>query len=193
MQGLRIKGFLLSPPAAAGCIAVLVLALAVEKHADGLLWEMAWVCHIATYCMCLGLALRRSSLVAGALVLWAGLTLPSFVFFLVTGGTATTLSWLAHLLPPLLCLCIVPPPRWSGAAGVLAAGLALVAWACGAAVVTTLQHPVNLALVPMPLANGASVAPISPLGLLCLALYLVALRRLLAWSARKVLATGSAS
>jgi len=193
MRPVRILGVEVASRFAAVLVAVLVLALAVEKAAHGTLWEMAWVCHIATYGMCLGLALRRASLVAGALVLWAGLTLPSFVFFLVSGGSATVLSWLAHLLPPLLALCFVPPPRWTRAAGVLAVVLALLAWSCGAVIVTTSGDPVNLALVAMPLANGGSIAPLSALGLAALACYLLGLRWLVAWSARKVLATGSAS
>jgi hypothetical protein len=95
-----------------------VLALhAAQKLEHGLLGEMLWTCHVASFLIGVGLLTRRTWLVAVGTLFHLAVGAPAYLLDVIVLRTTTFTSVLVHAVPPLAGLLSLrnaaPWPRWT--------------------------------------------------------------------------------
>ena len=131
-----------------------VLALhAAGKLEHGLLGEMLWACHVASFLVGIGLLTRQTWLVAVGTLFHLAVGVPAYVLDVIVLRKTTFTSVLVHAVPPVAGLLALrheaPWPRWTP----IAAGSLYIALIPISRWLTEPALNVNLAFTPwLPLA-----------------------------------------
>jgi hypothetical protein len=128
---------------------VLLLHAVIAKLPYGLLPEMFFACHVATFIVGIGCLLQRRSLVLFGFSFHIGAGLWGYIFDLIDTRTTTWTSVLVHLLPLAVGFYEVrraPMPRWAP----LASFVFLFSMVVLAYFVTPPALNINLAHKPWP-------------------------------------------
>jgi len=128
-----------------------VLALhAAQKLEYGLLGEMLWACHVASFLIGVGLLTRRTWLIAVGTLFHLAVGAPAYLLDVMVLRTTTFTSFLVHAVPPVAGLLALrneaPWPRWTP----IAAGSLYVALIPISRWLTEPALNVNLAFTPWP-------------------------------------------
>jgi hypothetical protein len=132
---------------------------AAHKLEQGLLAEMLWACHVASFSIGLGLLTHQTWLVAAATLFHVAAGVPAYVLDMIVLRSTTVTSVLVHTLPPLAGLVTLRRgdawPRWTP----LAAGSLYVALIPISRWLTEPSLNVNLAFRPWPPLAGLTASP----------------------------------
>lgn len=160
---------------------------AAHKLEHGLLAEMLWACHVASFAIGLGILTRQTWLVAAGTLFHVAVGVPAYALDVLVLRTTTVTSVLVHTLPPVAGLAVLRGdaawPRWTP----LAAGSLYVVLIPISRWFTEPALNVNLAFRPWPPLAGLAASPwLTWLGNIAgMALVLPVLDRWLRrWSAR---------
>jgi len=128
-----------------------VVALhAAQKLEHGLLGEMLWACHVASFLIGVGLLTGRTWLVAVGTLFHLAVGAPAYLLDVIVHRTTTFTSVLVHAVPPVAGLVFLrnraPWPRWTpiAAASLYIVLIPISRW------LTEPALNVNLAFTPWP-------------------------------------------
>ena len=83
-------------------LVALLFILTIQKAGAGVLPEMLWVCHVASAMLAFGLLTGVRLLIATGFLFHIAVGIPSYALHLATGGDTTLMSFIEHLLAPVL-------------------------------------------------------------------------------------------
>jgi hypothetical protein len=90
--------------------------LAFQKAQAGVAPELFWLCHVTSAMLAVGLLLSAQLLISTALLCQLAIAVPAYALHLATNGETSAVSFLLHVLAPLLGVL-----AWRGKAIPLAA------------------------------------------------------------------------
>ena len=128
-----------------------VLALhAAGKLEHGLIGEMLWACHVASFLIGLGILTRKTWLIAVGTLFHLAVGVPAYVLDVIVLRATTFTSVLVHTVPPVAGVFALrheaPWPRWTP----IAAGSLYIALIPLSRWLTEPGLNVNLAFTPWP-------------------------------------------
>jgi len=154
-------------------------ALAFQKAQAGIAPELLWLCHVTSAMLALGLLFSAQLITVTALLCQLAIAVPAYALHLATSGDTSPVSFLLHVLAPLLGSfawrgkAIPPAAPWLGA-GLYLALMGASYWA------TPESLNVNLAFRPWGPVAWAGVWPVRALNLALVLAQLHAVR--LVWN-----------
>lgn len=80
----------------------LLLLHCVVKARAGMLWEVLWMCHLASGVLALGLILDLSAVSAAGFLFHLSIAIPAYLLHLASSGATNWTSAILHVVTPLI-------------------------------------------------------------------------------------------